>query len=155
MAEKQCPFCCEKIESYLQKCPYCGEILDVTCPYCGNVVSAKAKICPHCSREIIPKPVEKNAPWAIVSMVMMFFFCAICIGTCICIFDTSPTGIPNLTIDEKLKNIGDILFIFLFPLLTSIVACCKKQNIAMAVISLMVSVVFSFFTILIIITGNV
>ena len=151
MSEKQCPFCCEMIDSYLQKCPFCGERIDVICSYCGNSVSSKAKICPKCARELEPKQEEEFAPWTILSVILMLFYCAICIGVGICIFDPTSTGLPNATIEEKLKNIGDLLFFLLFPVGSSIIACCKKQNISMSVISCMVSVLFCFFAILLVI----
>ncbi len=155
MTKKECPFCCEQIESYMQKCPQCGELLGIICPYCGGAVSANAKICEHCSREITPTQIEEHAPWATASFVLMFFFCAVCIATCMSIFDSSPMGLANSTIDEKLENIGGILTIFALPLVTSIIACYKKQNIVKAVISLGISMVFTFFAILIIIAGGV
>lgn len=154
MTEKQCPFCCETIASHLQKCPYCGEDLDVSCPYCGNSVSSKAKICSHCSRELMPRRANEPAPLAIASFVLMFFFCTICICVCMSIFDTSPTGIPNSTIYEKLKNIRDLFFFFLLPLICSIIACFKKQGIGMAIISVMISVLFCLGTTLVILGAD-
>lgn len=150
MAEKQCPFCCEIVDSNAQKCPFCGEYLNVVCPYCGESVSSMAKICSNCSKELTPRCAEEHSPWATAAYVLMFFYCAICVGLCICIYDTSPTGIPNSTIDEKLKNTGDLLFYLLFPLICSIVACCKKQGISKAVISMMISVLFCFVAILVV-----
>ena len=150
MSEKRCPFCYEIVDSNVQKCPFCNEYLDVTCPYCGENVSSNAKICNHCGNELIPRIKEEHAPWAIASYVLMFFYCAICIGVCLCVFDPSATGITNSTLNDKLKNVRDLFFYFLFPFICSIIACYKKQDISKAVISMVISILFCFITVLIV-----
>lgn len=151
MSDKECFFCGEKIDSKTSVCPHCGESQDVRCPQCCRPVSESAKSCPYCNAELVPKPVEEFELWGIVSFILMFFYCAICIGTWLSVFDTSETALANSTIDEKLRNIRDSFVYFLLPLVTSIIACCKKQGVSRAVISLVISLFFGFVTFLILV----
>lgn len=151
MSDKKCFFCGEKIDSKTNVCPHCGESQDVRCPQCCRPVSENAKSCPYCNAELTPKPVEEFEPWGTAAYIMMFFYCAVCICICNDVLFPTENALANSTIEEKLRNIRDSFICFLFPLVTSIIACYKKQGISKAVISLVISLFFGFITFLILV----
>lgn len=142
--EKQCPFCCETIDSSSLRCPHCGE-----------VISENAQICIHCSAHLSAKPVKEGTGWSTTTLNLSLFSCAICIAMLCSVFELcDANALPNATIGEKFANIGTIALVLSFPLMSARMAHKKGQWNGTVIASLIVALVFSSLTILILMIGG-
>ena len=143
--KKECPFCGEIIWADDTYCKHCSEKLDVKCPNCGEVVSAQARICPKCSAGLTPQEIEVKTPWATTTMVFSIFFSMICFA--IMVDSSNPYNYepPLNTMEGKIDCIKTLIFCFLFPLVSAIIALNgKKEGFTKVVIFLVLAGIFGF-----------
>ena len=147
----KCPFCGENIDVNTAKCLNCGERLDIRCLCCGAIVSEHTEICPTCNTKIEKQKENKSFTAGIVSFALALVFSAVNIYLTAVMLEPSIAQnmelIPNETVDEKFENVLGLLFFYLFPLISALVATAKKQGITLAALSIVISSIVTLFCI--------